>query len=383
MKRLPAVLTTCLMTCTLAFAQVDIRNPSVDTETEQGSLITQSGTAEDDATRTQLLETFAEKYSDHSAINYVYLQLQGLHLAAGNFDKVITYGKKLLEVVPGDVEIRQNLTKGYEAKQDFDSLLPHLLETKPYAEKDTKLAEPEYEDEVEAWQAQIDYAKGVLQYIEYSMYTSLLKITDPAKKITYMDALKEHYPEGQYAGSLGGMYVQVYQQQGDVEKMLSAMEASLQSNPGNEGYLFTLAESAVRQQQNDKSKTYAEQLVQAMSQKAKPENQTEEDWTKHKYLFMAYGNYILGKLTVLQATNAQGFRDGRKQLLTTVAPIQERGGEHYGILAYMLGICYVKLDIGGDNIAQATKWMGIAAKEANPYQAEATKTLGAIRAATE
>ena len=49
----------------------------------------------------------------------------------------------------------------------------------------------------------------------------------------------------------------------------------------------------------------------------------------------------------------------------------------------MLGICYVKLDIGGDNIAQATKWMGIAAKEANPYQAEATKTLGAIRAATE
>ena len=324
MKRLPAVLTTFLMTCTLAFAQVDIRNPSVDTETEQGSLITQSGTAEDDATRTQLLETVAEKYSDHSAINYVYLQLQGLHLAAGNFDKVITYGKKLLEVVPGDVEIRQNLTKGYEAKQDFDSLLPHLLETKPYAEKDTKLAEPEYEDEVEAWQAQIDYAKGVLQYIEYSMYTSLLKITDPAKKITYMDALKEHYPEGQYAGSLGGMYVQVYQQQGDVEKMLSAMEASLQSNPGNEGYLFTLAESAVRQQQNDKSKTYAEQLVQAMSQKAKPENQTEEDWTKHKDLFMAYGNYILGKLTVLQATNAQGFRDGRKQLLTTVAPIQER-----------------------------------------------------------
>ena len=383
MKRLPAALTIFLMTCTFAFAQVDIRNPSVDTETEQGALITQAGTAEDDATRTQLLETFAEKYGDHGAINYVYLQLQGLHLADGNFDKVITYGKKLLEVVPGDVEIRQNLTKGYEGKQDFDGLLPHLLETKPYAEKDTKLAEPEYEDEVEAWQAQIDYAKGVLQYIEYSMYTSLLKITDPAKKIVFMDALKQHYPEGQYAGSLGDMYVQVYQQQGNVEKMLAAMEASLESNPGNEGYLFTLAESAIRQQQNDKSKTYAEQLVQAMSQKAKPENQTEEEWTKHKDLFTAYGTYILGKLTVLQSTNAQGFRDGRKVLLTTVAPIQERGGEHYGILAYMLGICYVKLDVGGDNIAQANKWMGIAAKEANPYTGEAQKTLGAIRAATQ
>ena len=62
---------------------------------------------------------------------------------------------------------------------------------------------------------------------------------------------------------------------------------------------------------------------------------------------------------------------------------QEKGGEHYGILAYMLGICYVKLDIGGDNIAQANKWMGISAKEAHPYQGEARKTLSAIRKAME
>ena len=384
MKRLSAALTIFLMTCALAFAQVDIRNPSINTETEQGALISQAGTAEDDATRIQLLETFVEKYSDHDTISYVHLQLQGLHLAAGNFDKVISYGEKLLEAVPEDVEVRQNLTKGYEGKQDFDKLLPHLLATRPYAEKDSQLPEPEYEDEVEAWQAQIDYAKGVLQYIEYSLYASLLRITDPAKKIEYMDALKELYPEGQYAGSLDDYYVQAYQQQGDVEKWLAAMEAAVEKNPGNESYLFTLAESAVRQAQYDKAKGYAEQLVQAMNQKAKPENQTEEAWTQHKDLFTAYGNYILGKLTVLQAGNsAQGYRDGRKQLLTTVGPIQEGGGEHYGILAYLLGICYVKLDIGGDNIAQATKWMGIAAQEANPYQGEAKKTLGAIRAATE
>ena len=385
MKRLPAALTIFLMTCALAFAQqVDIRNPSINTETEEGSLISQAGTAEDDATRIQLLETFVERHSDHDAIGYVYLQLQGLHLAAGNFDKVISYGEKLLEVVPNDVEVRQNLTKGYEGKQDFDNLLPHLLETRPYAEKDTQLPEPEYEDEVEAWQAQIDYAKGVLQYIEYSLYASLLRITDPAKKIEYMDTLRELYPEGQYAGALDDYYVQAYQQQGDVEKMLAAMEAAVQKNPGNESYLFTLAESAVRQAQYDKAKGFAEQLIQAMNQKAMPENQTEEAWTKHKELFTAYGNYILGKLIVLQAGNAaQGYRDGRKQLLTTVGPIQERGGEHYGILAYMIGICYVKLDIGGDNVAHATKWMGIAAQEPNPYQGEAQKTLGAIRAATE
>ncbi|MDA1314284.1 MAG: hypothetical protein O2968_13170 [Acidobacteria bacterium] len=384
MKRLPALLLMCLLLNDLALAQGNIRNPTINTETEQGDLISQAGQAEDDATRMQLLETFVQKYSDHDTIGYVYLQLQNLHLAAGNFDKVIEYGKKLLATVPGDVEIRHNLTKAYEAKQNFDALLPHLIETKPLAEKETQLPEPEFVDEVEGWQARLDYSKGVIQYIEYSLYTSTLKITDPAKKIEYMDALKKHYPEGQYAKTLDDMYVQVYQQLGDAEKMLTAMEAAIQANPANEYYLFTLAESGARQAQYGKSKGYAEQLVQAMAQKSKPDNMTEEDWVKHKALFTAYGDYILGKLTVLQAgEDKQAYRDARKALLDIVDPIKEQGGEHYGILAYMLGICYVKLDIGGDNIAQATNWMNVSAKEAHPYQGEAQKTLGAIRQATQ
>ena len=109
------------------------------------------------------------------------------------------------------MEVRHNLTKGYEGKQDWDALLPHLIETKPYAEKDTQAPEPEYEDEVEAWKAKIDYAKGVIQYIEYSLYTSVLKITDPQQKIAYFGALREHYPEGQYAKQAPDYLVQAYQ----------------------------------------------------------------------------------------------------------------------------------------------------------------------------
>ena len=384
MKRILALLSILLLLATMASGQQSIRNPTIDSETEPGALLTEAGTAENDATRTKLLETFVEKYSDQPTIGYVYLQLQGLHLAAGNSDKVIDYGKKLLAIVPGDIEVRQNLTKAYEAKQDFDALLPHLVETKPLADKEAKLPAPEFQDEVEAWQGRVDYSKGVLQYIEYSLYTSALKITDPTKKIAYMDTIKKLYPEGQYANTLGDFYVQAYQQQGDVEKMLAAMEAAVQANSTNEYYIFTLAESAARQAQYDKSKGYAERLIQAMAQNSKPDSMTEEDWVKHKVLFTAYGNYILGKLVVLQAgEDKQAYRDGRKMLLETVDPIKEQGGEHYGILAYMLGICYVKLDVSGDNIAQATNWMGISAKEANPYQGEAQNTLSAIKKATQ
>ena len=95
----------------------DIRNPTINSESEQGALITQAGMAEEAAEKIQLLETFAGKYSDHSAMGYVYLQLQGLYLPQNNFDKVIDYGKKLIAIVPADVEVRHNLTKATRASK--------------------------------------------------------------------------------------------------------------------------------------------------------------------------------------------------------------------------------------------------------------------------
>ena len=386
MKRLAVALLLLCLVGGIVPAQdpIDIRNPAINSESEQGALITQAGMAEDPAEKIKLLETFVSRYPDNAVIGYVYLQLQGFHLPQNNFDKVVEYGTKLLEIVPADVEVRHNLTKGYEGKQDWDALLPHLLATKPFSEKDTKTPEPEYEDEVEAWQAKIDYGKGVIQYIEYSLYTSALKITDPKKKTEYFAALREYYPEGQYAKQAPDYLVQAYQQLGDIPKMLEEMAKSIETNPNNEGYLFTLADSASRQNEYDKSQAYAQQLLQVMAEKPMPDGQTEEAWAKHKELFATYGNFILGKLIVLQAGDSKPeYREARKVLLTTVDTLTEQGGEIYGTLAYLLGVCYVKLDIGGDNINVAKKWMGIAAETPNPYQQPATQTLAAIRKATE
>ena len=385
MKRLAVALSLLCWMSGLALGQEpDIRNPTINSESEEGALITQAGMSEDPAEKIQLLETFVERYGEDSAVGYAYLQLQGLYLPQNNFDKVIDLGKKLLAIVPGDVEVRHNITKGYEGKQDWDALLPHVIETKPFAEKDSNAPEPEYEDEVEAWQSKIDYAKGVIQYIEYSLYTSALKITDPRKKVEYLNALREHYPEGQYAKGTPDYYVQAYQQLGDFPKMLEEMEKSIALNPNNEGYLFTLADSYAGQGQPDKAKGYAEQLLQVIAAKPMPDGQTPEGWAKHQGLFTAYGNYVLGKLQVIQAGDSkQAFRDARKLLLTTEDPLKEAGGQVWGSLAYFLGICYVKLDIAGDNIAVATKWMKIAAEIANPYQGQAQNTLAAIRKAQE
>ena len=95
MKKLPLALVLLGLLGTPAAAQLreDIRNPSINTESEEGSLINQAILSEDPAEKAKLLEAFVEKYGEHGQIGYVYLQLQGLYVEEKNFPKVLEYGR--------------------------------------------------------------------------------------------------------------------------------------------------------------------------------------------------------------------------------------------------------------------------------------------------
>ena len=354
-------------------AQGDIRNPTVDGQTAEGGLITQAGIADDPAVKIKFLETFVEKFSTHAAIGYVYFQLETLYLGQENYDKTVEYGEKLLKIVPNDLEVRHNLIKGYEGKGDYAALLTMLTETKPLADKVVAGPKPSNLGDGE-WKTQVEYAEGVVQYLEYSLYTSLFKITDGATKVKYVETLRELYPEGQYTKQSGEQLVAAYQALGDYPKMFDAMRESLAVNPNNEGFLYTLAEQHTRNNELDQGKKYADQLLTVIGQKAKPEGVPDETWAAQKALFTALGNFVLGRILTIQ----EKYREGRTLLLKSVDPIKAQGGENYGVLGYFLGICYVKLDVGGDNIVAARNWMTVGASTPSAYQGEAKNVLSKL-----
>jgi tetratricopeptide (TPR) repeat protein len=357
----------------LLLAQGDIRNPTVDGQTAEGALITQAGIADDPAEKIKFLETFVEKFSTNVAIGYVYFQLETLYLGQENYDKTVEYGEKLLKIVPNDLEVRHNLIKGYEGKGDYAALLTMLTETKPLADKVVAGPKPSNLGDGE-WKTQVEYAEGVVQYLEYSLYTSLFKITDGATKVKYVEALRALYPEGQYTKQSGEQLVAAYQALGDYPKMFDAMRQSLEANPNNEGFLYTLAEQHTRNNELDQGKKYADQLLKVIEQKAKPEGVPDANWAAQKALFTALGNFVLGRILTIQ----EKYREGRTLLLKSVDPIKAQGGENYGVLGYFLGICFVKLDVGGDNLVAARNWMTVAANTPSGYQAEAKNILSKL-----
>ena len=383
MKKLSLALVLLCLLGTPAAAQLqeDIRNPSINTESEEGSLINQAILSEDPAEKVQLLEAFVEKYAEHAYIPYVYLQLQGLYVEQKNFPKVLEYGKKLVAIAPDLIEAHDNMTLALYGMQDWEALLPHMLETKPIADKTAATPEPEYEDEMPMWEAVTGAGNAANRNIEYHLYASVFNLTDAAQKVAYLDALIEHFSDSQYAKLTPPLYVSAYQQLGDFEKTIHYMDLALESDPNNESYLYNLADSSLRKGDLAKAREYADRVLQVLTEKPKPDNVAEEDWAKHKELFTALSKYTLGRVLVVEGGDGdlKKFRDSRVLLREAEGPLKAQGGAAYGELAYYMGVCYVKLDIEGDNIRAATNWMSIAADVPNSFQQQAQATLAKIR----
>lgn len=362
MGKLLATLTITGWFLASAWAQ-DIHNPDIG-DNPQGQMLTDAGISEDPAQKITILETFVERYPKDANIGYAYLQLQSNYLDTEKFDKAVEYSEKLLGMAPNDLEVRHNAIRAYEGAGGWEKLLPLLVETKAVADK-----------------AGDEYAQGVVQYAEYSLFSSALKIPDPKTKMAYLDALREQYPTGQYVGNPAAVdaYAVAAQQLGDMEKAIPMMQAALDASPDNpnERYLYMMAEHALGKREDAKAQQLSEKLVAVMETKPAPEGVAPAQWDEQKKLFAAYGHFVLGRLFTMK----ENFRQGRESLLKAVEPMEKQGGPTYGVLAYFLGICYVKLDVGGDNIPQASKWMSVAAQTENPFQGEAKKTLAAIKQA--
>ena len=375
---LPALAALACAPLTFAQATLEIRNVEIDSQSPEGAVLTQAGIAEEATERIGILEGFLNDYPESTYLGYVLLQLQGLYIQQENWSQAATVGERLVQYVPEDLEVRHNYNQSLLNSQQWPQLLAALSETKPLADKEVAKPPPEDPDEDEEmlYNSGIDYAKGVIQYTEWAINVGVSQ-SQPLQRVEFMDKLGELYPESQYLAGIDDKYVIAYQQAGDIPGMIGAIERALANNPGNEQYLHVLAENALSQQDHDMAQARAEELIQLMEEKPAPEGTAPEAWEANKTRFQALGNYVLGTSHFQKGS----WRTARRHLLQTVEPIKAEGGERYGILSYMLGFCYVKLDIAGDNIAQATRWMGEAARVPNPMQAQAAQTLEAIRKA--
>jgi len=376
MRRFWLSLATLCLAAAPAWSQIKIHNPPINTEEPPGQLIQKAGQTEDPAAKIDLLEGFVERFPDDPAIGYVYFLLQDLYLQQKDYQKAVAYSDRLMEINAKDLEVRHGTIRALQGAQQWDRLFEVLQGTYPLAERVINSEPPgedAYRDEKQAWKSNVDYAKGVRDYVEYSLYTSTLQIQDPNTRIKFLQMIEKHYPAGRYSARLWDQYLRTYQQLGDQEGIVRAARMGLEKAPNNPDFLRILGETALGQQQYKQAQEYGDRLVKLAGTAEKPEGVSDEEWTRRTELWKALGNSIKGRVLVFQNT-PDSYRAGRRLMLQAVEPIRELGGSTYGTLAYFLGFCYVKLDIQCDNIRHVRRWLGIASK-LPPYQQQAKDLL--------
>lgn len=382
MKRIVTLLAAALCAATVTLAQVDLRTPDINAETDDGGMIAEAAASEDLQEKIGILEQFVDQFPDSRYIGYALLQLQGGYVQTQQHEQTVATGKRLLEMAPEDVEVRHNINQALVAQQKWEELYPLLVEARPLAEKAAQAPKPEDpdEDELAIWQGRVDYAAGVTDYLEWAMNTAMTQQTQPAQKIAWLDRLRENYPDGDSSKGLARQYIVAYQQQGDMANAVEWMKKAIEDGVVDETYHYTIAEDALNRQDNETAQAQSEKALEIIGAKEKPANMSDEQWEAHKAKMEAYANFSLGRAWVAKNTKP-AYRTGRSHLLKTVDVLKAEGGPRYGVLAYLLGVCYVQLDIQGDNIKQAVYWMTEAANAEGPYQAQAQQDLAKIKSA--
>ena len=176
------ILTFALILAGFAVAQ-RLPIPNIDATTPEGQLLQQIGQTQEDAKKLALYEQFVSKAPPkHEAVGWVYEQMQPAYLKAGQPDKTLEIGAKLLAMNPDDAEAAHQNLLAAEAKNDPDLIRKWSDQTSQMARKVAQSPQPSIDaDQVEKWKARVNYATQLDTYTEYAIYTAGMKADGPAQ----------------------------------------------------------------------------------------------------------------------------------------------------------------------------------------------------------
>jgi len=351
-----------------------LRNVTINTESDEGKLLQAAGDQSDPSGKVKLLEEFLTKFAAHEAAGYVHLQLLTEYLKLNNFDKALEHGQKAQPKAPNDLELAHFLVKAAEGKADPEILAKTVDTTHAVCAKVASSPKPSDAEEEAAWKNNVAFAGQVQQYNQHALFGVALKQTAPQAKVLLLDTLRKNYPGGQFDKNLDAQYVEAYRALGQFDKMSTAAEAALATEPDNEAFLYMVGESYVdpAKAKLPEAQANAEKILATLPNKPKPEGIADDAWAKHKSTYIGLSTSLLGRALASQGKCAPAHK-------TLLGAVKELKGNNDALapVFYFLGYCSARIERHSD----AVNYLGQASKIPGPYQAPAADLLKKVRAA--
>jgi tetratricopeptide (TPR) repeat protein len=371
--RLTIVLLTALALAGTAGAQRH-KLESINAETPEGKVLQAIGLEQDPAKKLALMEQFASEHGKHEAAGWVLSQMQLAYTKAGNHDKTIEAGEKLLAIDNTDIEAAYANLKAAEAKKDSEAVVKWAGATADIAVKVPSLPKREDQSEEEHKHA-IDFATQVVKYTEYSVYAAALQETDPAKIMKLADTLEQRNPKSEYVVQLMPKYAMAARQANAMPNAVAFGERTLERGQTHEDLLLLMTDSAMQQKNADKTLAYATKLIELMGTKPKPEGVADADWEKKKNTTIGLANWMAGMSAAGQKRLAQADKSLRAAL-----PYIKDNDELLAPALFQLGLANYQMGRGKSRqqMTDALSFLRQCAAIKSQYQAQAQKNVNVI-----
>ena len=136
--------------------------------------------------------------------------------------------------------------------------------------------------------------KEIKDPAEYNAYVGAVQQTDPAAKISGLEAFLTQYPNSVMKEDALELLMGTYQQANNQAKVIDTANRLLQANPDNARALVLLAYNERATQKWADAKQHAERGLQAVTKMVKPDGVSDADFAKQKAQLTGLLNSVAG-----------------------------------------------------------------------------------------
>lgn len=325
----------------------------------------------DEAKRLDLIEQFTRRFPNHQGVSWAYETLQFSAIQASQWDRALTFGEKLVQLNPDDLDAAQLNIKAAEGKGDRTTAKLWSDYIQRVGQRILESPPPKDPDSLEEWKRKTAIASQYAVQDEYVLYKKVLATADPRQKIKLLDELLKKNPDTIYLSQALTVYLNTYRALGDSKSALTYAERILKSDPSNEDALLTVTETYLqRGGAPDKVLAYAAKIIELMNTKKKPAIVRDEDWEKKKAFYVGTAHWMIGNIYINQSRFAQADVNLRAAL-----PLLRSSEQSTSAILFYLGWANYKLE----NYKEAVRFYKQCMAIRSQFQDQAIRNLGVIK----
>ncbi len=317
-------------------------------------------------TKLALLDQLRADFEKAELIPWAYEQICETLEAAGQLDRALEAGERLLDRYPQEIEIALKGLNIAEKEQDA-ALVRKWAETASRV-SDSVTASPQ------AGKRRIELARSARIYTDYLAYCEILHIADPTSRVESAQEFLLRRKDSVYRFAAEDLYLEAWRQSGDTRKTVEAAKKILEQNDSNVVALTVVAESYMRTESDPrKLVAYGTRILALLERQPKPEGLTSAEWSKKKALLAARAHWIIGTAAMQQDRFGEADRSIRVAL-----PYLRGDSRMTSAALFYLGWANYRLG----KISDAIRFNKECALVQGPYREHAEKNLRAIQAET-